>query len=50
MLARFHHSSCTKATVLIGRLIDLGGRAIAFSAKLDDLVLKPTSETQENEN
>ena len=46
MFARFHYSIRPKAIVNIRMLVDLGGNAAAFSAKLDNLVLTTTSASE----
>ena len=50
MFARFHHPIRPKAIVRICILVNLGGDAAALSATLDDLVLKPTSASEIQQN
>ena len=50
MFARFHYSIRPKAIVQTSILVNLGGNAAALSAKLDDLVLRPTSVSEIQQN
>jgi hypothetical protein len=43
MFARFHYSIRPKAIFIISFLDNLGRDAVAFSAKLENVVLKPTT-------
>ena len=50
MFARFHYSIRPKAIVQTDILVNLGGDALALSANLEDLVLKPASVSQIQQN
>jgi hypothetical protein len=47
MFARFHYSIRPK-TIVQTLLVDFGCDAVVFSAKLKDLVLKPTNASEIN--